>query len=334
MRRKGFTLIELLVVIAIIAILIALLLPAVQQAREAARRTQCRNNLKQIGLALHNYHDVHSVFTASGFNSGACNTSYTPAGRANCRVQNHNGLVMLLPFMDQAPLYNRWNFSAASSDATTASAGAGTAATCIDGLSAQAPMGSAAEILANAQLTTQQMLVYRCPSQAPGSEIASTASAYRAVSGVSGYKTNYDFFVRAIWAHGMCNNWATDALTIRRPFGDNSRCRLADIRDGSSNTMLVGELSFDVFNGNGNVWGYRNWLSMGIDTTDGINNFFWSGINRNPFIGSWARMGSSHTGGCHVVLGDGAVRFLSDNIDNTTLQRLAIIGDGQTLGEF
>ena len=96
MKSRAFTLIELLVVIAIIAVLIALLLPAVQQAREAARRTQCRNNLHQIGLALHNYHDTHSVF---------------PPGQVYCTSigQRTNWLVLILPFVDESALYNAYN---------------------------------------------------------------------------------------------------------------------------------------------------------------------------------------------------------------------------------
>src|SRR5688572_18580233 len=112
-RSAGFTLIELLVVIAIIAVLIALLLPAVQQAREAARRTQCKNNLKQIGLALHNYHDNYQLFPAA---------IIFPAYKssANCTADgqrfnlNTTGWTMLLPFIDQAPLYNQYNSSMAS----------------------------------------------------------------------------------------------------------------------------------------------------------------------------------------------------------------------------
>ena len=100
MRSRGFTLIELLVVIAIIAVLIALLLPAVQQAREAARRTQCRNNMHQLGLALHNYHDTHGCFPASAYcQGGATNPAYGSAGWG----------VMLLPFLDEAALYNAYN---------------------------------------------------------------------------------------------------------------------------------------------------------------------------------------------------------------------------------
>src|SRR3954451_15240789 len=93
--KRGFTLIELLVVIAIIAVLIALLLPAVQQAREAARRTQCRNNLKQIGLALHNYHDAHKIFPPGETSNGTDDPLY-----------GHGPGVDILPYIDQATVYN------------------------------------------------------------------------------------------------------------------------------------------------------------------------------------------------------------------------------------
>ena len=105
-RNKGFTLIELLVVIAIIAILIALLLPAVQQAREAARRTQCRNNLHEIGLALHNYLDAHKMFTPNGVGQPTENVG----GRYLQNWLAWSGFAMLLPYMDQSPIYNRIDF--------------------------------------------------------------------------------------------------------------------------------------------------------------------------------------------------------------------------------
>jgi prepilin-type N-terminal cleavage/methylation domain-containing protein len=106
--KRGFTLIELLVVIAIIAILIALLLPAVQQAREAARRSQCRNNMKQIGIALHSYHDTHNVIPPAGIYRFGGNSPYASAGNPS----SYSWITMILPYMDQAPLYNAINFSA------------------------------------------------------------------------------------------------------------------------------------------------------------------------------------------------------------------------------
>ena len=111
-RSRGFTLIELLVVIAIIAILVALLLPAVQQAREAARRSSCKNNLKQLGLALHNYHDSHNVFPPATINAGLQNCqNHIPGGGP---ILNHTCYQMLLPYLEQGPLYDRYNFSQSS----------------------------------------------------------------------------------------------------------------------------------------------------------------------------------------------------------------------------
>src|SRR5690349_10727234 len=104
--RRGFTLIELLVVIAIIAILIALLLPAVQQAREAARRTQCKNNFKQLGLAIHNYESTHGTAPAGRMSLGYCQNA-TATNVPDPLTRNGHGLSLLLPFIEQAPLYNQ-----------------------------------------------------------------------------------------------------------------------------------------------------------------------------------------------------------------------------------
>ena len=117
-RQRGFTLIELLVVIAIIAVLIALLVPAVQKVREAAARTQCANNLKQQGLALHSYHDANKVLPPAKINSGSAgpynaSTSYYPHKPF---VYNHTGFVLILPYLDQAPLYSRYDFNYPSCD--------------------------------------------------------------------------------------------------------------------------------------------------------------------------------------------------------------------------
>jgi len=113
MRRRGFTLIELLVVIAIIAVLIALLLPAVQAAREAARRLQCTNNMKQIGLALHNYHDVNNLFPM-----GCSSAAYSTPGQYSAK-QNFSCLAAMLPQLGETPIYNAINFNWGCEDSTT-----------------------------------------------------------------------------------------------------------------------------------------------------------------------------------------------------------------------
>src|SRR5262245_1420982 len=117
-RRRGFTLIELLVVIAIIAILIALLLPAVQQAREAARRTQCKNHLKQIGLALHNYESTHTVFPPSSTSPPGSGPWYYPVYGASQpshpSIHLHSFASLILPYIDQANSYNQINYNVSS----------------------------------------------------------------------------------------------------------------------------------------------------------------------------------------------------------------------------
>lgn len=110
-KLGGFTLIELLVVIAIIAVLIALLLPAVQQAREAARRTQCKNNLKQLGLALHNYHDTYRTFPCAAYWLWCPPGGMTNGLCSNAQPRNFTWMTMILPYIDQAPVYNQINFS-------------------------------------------------------------------------------------------------------------------------------------------------------------------------------------------------------------------------------
>ncbi|MDP1796181.1 MAG: DUF1559 domain-containing protein [Planctomycetaceae bacterium] len=330
--RRGFTLIELLVVIAIIAILIALLLPAVQQAREAARRTQCKNNLKQLGLGMHNYHDSFGVFQPGGISQGDCG-AYTSAGKANCKVLNHNGWLMVLPYIDQSTLYNQWNFSAASRDATTTY---GSAPTCIDGSAGQTVMGPTANVLANAALSQTKVTVFKCPSQPPGSDFVADTQYSRAATGVPGRRTNYDMVYRANYAHGACNTWTTDAITIKRAFGDNSKTSIGDVIDGTSNTILAGETKYEVYNGYGTPWAYRGWLQDGIDPTFGINNYYYSSgaPDTRPALASWSYSGSYHVGGAHFVMGDGAVRFISENTNATTIYNLVTIGNGAVVGEF
>ena len=295
-RRRGFTLIELLVVIAIIAILIALLLPAVQQAREAARRTQCRNNLKQLGLALHNYHDTHNGFVARKTGTATCLVTAPFTTRDNCG--RLSGVYGLLPYLDQAPLFNQ----IAAGSATIPPGG---------------PEGWAGWATWNVTLPAMQ-----CPSDGLTPPAA------------NGH--NYLFNI------GDSAINARDSTTVRGTFG-NQRCvNMRDIIDGTSNTILMSE------GVRGNQAPTTNPGACRLLTTNGYVNASlevksWRG--RHQWDGQAERVGfttilppnnvscaasnntnadstdvqlppsSAHTGGVHCLMADGAVRFVSDNID-------------------
>lgn len=318
LRRKGFTLIELLVVIAIIAILIALLLPAVQQAREAARRSTCKNNLKQIGLALHNYNETFSVMPYSTSNPGQC--SFT-------NVTNHRGWLYLLPYLEQTALYNKFNFSAATGERNE---GSGTLA------------GGGAIASGNAALTTTILQPLMCPSD-DGQRVYSGANTTYGSGVANTARTCYDFVVNA---GNSCPDWVSYNRTTRTMFGTNSACRIRDIKDGTSNTVAVSETTLEVVDGVTNSWATAQHVGLGIelDTPPNvyINNWKCCGWDATPYartpifgrLGEWGSPGSTHVGGMHVLMGDGAVRFISENLDTTTRKNLAYMADGQVLGEF
>jgi len=309
-QKRGFTLIELLVVIAIIAVLIALLLPAVQQAREAARRSQCRNNLKQVGLALHNYLDAHSVFPASQFGNGDCVASTSHPSPCS---MNMNGLVLLLPYLDQAPLYGKFNFNQAFG-------------TQISGDGKPVCGGTASANIAAAQSVTTPS-VFNCPSDAH--EAFSTA--YR-------FRTNYDFVVYRY--HLACNDWTTRAASTRTMFEDGSKCSTKDVTDGLSNTAMVGETrKVCCLNGSNAEWYSRGWVQVGVNFGSNPPNRF-ERLPYNPpnanynVLGDWTNTGSFHIRGCHVLLGDGGVRFLSENMDAAIRNNLDRIADGNVVGDW
>ncbi|QDT56283.1 Type II secretion system protein G precursor [Caulifigura coniformis] len=329
-RRVGFTLIELLVVIAIIAILIALLLPAVQQAREAARRTQCKNNLKQCGLALHNYHDTHGIFPFSTMGHG----SVTAGSAMPTRVHNARGWTMLLPMFEQGPLYNQYDHTAAAAERNVA----------------PGAVLAGNPDLVNRNVVSKSLTMLLCPSDSgdPLYRGADTAGQYKisaaaTTAGIYGAKTCYDFNVQRT-ATASVTAYDGLARETRRMFGVNNSARLRDISDGTSNAVMVAETTLNLHNGITAMWGYANHTSSGIDFAyvDGIN--FWrccSWDTPTPFskpnlghVAHWGTPGSFHVGGAHVTLGDGGVRFISQNVDRTTQTRLAYIADNQPVGEF
>ncbi len=339
-KRLGFTLIELLVVIAIIAILVALLLPAVQQAREAARRSSCKNNLKQIGLALHNYHDVHTVFPPGLINSGAIQTSV----RYNFSL-NHTALTMILPFLEQAPLYDTFNFSIASGPAQHASAPP------VYGWDPAGP---------NALATSRFIPTYSCPSDAAPSRVTYSNSAAPHYFVTQAATTNYVLLTGHIAesSTGLWNAYKNSTTTLqdgttgvrwRSAFGNNSSLRMRDLKDGTSSTLMIGETKQDKISPT-----YRTYWGQGRHTgifgrivaTDrryAINvsghefccngSSTWCCNSRPNLQYAWG-LGSMHPGGAQFLLGDGSIRFLSENIDFNTLCKLSFTGDGLVVGEF
>jgi len=313
-RWLGFTLIELLVVIAIIAILIALLLPAVQQAREAARRSQCKNNLKQIGLALHNYLDTYSVFpvykTYGGPNANDC--PFGSNGWSN--VGGFSWRSLILPFVDQVATYNQINFE--------------------QHVQPQCNPNPPGNSWATADKTV--LPVYVCPSdsqdpQRPGPSGANYAAVISVSTNGNGTAPIQDRTFFEMQANARAN-----AISTR------------DVTDGTSNTLAVAEVyrgkNFQMTANPANppipVTGQRcrRWLGTGTCgvTTDRAPN------DPRPDVVSWTNdndeaghtgsrpPSSLHEGGVHGLMGDGSVHFISENIDLTVFRNIATRAGGET----
>lgn len=294
--RPGFTLIELLVVIAIIAVLIALLLPAVQQAREAARRTQCKNHLKQMGLALHNFHDTFNRFPTGGTVPWATNT----AGATQWDDPPRNGIgwmVQILPYVDQANLYNLGNTTVAAN--TTVN-------------------------------------VYFCPSRRSNTVISTGAlNDYAAVTPADSPNSWDQFWYGETWSVPMNAPYSGIIVRTGNPTGPQRFSRFKDITDGTSNVMAIGEKWVPVTGYGGGQWhddhGYSDGWDPDIIRTTGypIQHDSKTGGPNDGY-----NFGAQHVGGCHFLMGDGAVRFISQNMNATTLNNLGHRSDGAVVGDF
>lgn len=315
--RSGFTLVELLVVIAIIGILIALLLPAVQAAREAARRSQCSNNLKQVVLGLHNYHDTHRVFPPGFIDS---DPTYTAGSQGV--MQNVNGLAwstFILPFIEQAPLYDQVQSQTLGFARHWERDFGG----------ASAPIPASREGVS----------VYSCPSD--------TMSLINTKRGNYG-KNNY-----------LGNSGNAAAIDRKGIFWVNSAVRMADIRDGTSNAVMVIERTGtrELANTSCGVgaaavacdWNAGLWIgpsyvgnsvgwhpgldSPDVDSYGGGNATYMINRSNQTWGNSWGSA-SDHPGGLQLALCDGSVRFVSETIDMLTYRYIRDRQDGNVVGEF
>ncbi len=331
-RRRGFTLVELLVVIAIIGILVGLLLPAVQAAREAARRMQCSNNLKQLGLALHNYESTYKKLPAARMSLGFCQVKTAPF-TPDPLSKNGHGLVSLLPFLEQTPLYNRFDQRGAFGNYLTTGN----------------PLPPTLDAVAtgNAALAATIIPTFSCPSD-PGPVTDTASTAYSPDIGVNASllyaKTGYDF-VTPCFSLRNFNHHRNLTTENRYLFGENSYVRFAEATDGLSNTLAMAEQTLQTFNGRTSGWSFAGWVSVGIDPVGAFNTTFpaqglniWNYNNNasplNKTVGrraSWYNCASLHTGGAQVALGDGSVRFITQSMDIPSLTYFSRMSDGQTL---
>lgn len=317
MRWRGFTLVELLVVIAIIGILIALLLPAVQAAREAARRSQCSNNLKQLGLALHNYHDAFKAFPAVGYGRGWASAATGDAAEGPT-VLNHNSWVSLAPFYEQSALYDAYDFTVAACDYTR---------------STSRPVAGDAAV--NAPVVTQRPTVFQCPSDTWEVRVRVSDWYKLGSSTERSIKTNYDF---SAYRTVSRFDWWPSLTDMRYKylFSTNSCSKIADVRDGTSNTVAVNETVRHVVDGECPAWGIRGWVMTGIDIKSGINKWDYPVLGswytgdrtvRRGQLFSWGLGGSLHPGGANACMADGSVRFLSETTEaSTSLPAVGTVG--------
>ncbi len=343
-KTRGFTLIELLVVIAIIAVLIALLLPAVQQAREAARRTQCKNNLKQIGLALANYESTFTVFPPARLGrypngvSGSWDDGWT------------SWTIMILPYIEQSALYNTYNINLRWNDP------------------------------GNAAIVANPLKAYICPST-PGTNRLDLNSANSPQPAAGDYSaTAYMSQKYYIAVGGYTTTWTskTDPIgnqlrqgILNKPgaptdaaYAQFQPTRYRDITDGTSNTTAVGEsagapaaygpsknifpggsltgtVNIADYNSAGGTYAYTGGTAWADDgKVTGVQGCNMTGTARGtaPIAAmntcNDSEMYSFHTGGVTFVMGDGSVRFISQNIDVNTFAAVVTKGGGEAVGDF
>jgi prepilin-type N-terminal cleavage/methylation domain-containing protein/prepilin-type processing-associated H-X9-DG protein len=369
-RRRAFTLIELLVVIAIIAILIGLLLPAVQKVREASARMKCQNNLKQIGLAVHNYHGATEKlppfsYAPNGHDEGGAFSGSLPPEAPS---KHHSGFLYLMPYLEQDNIARQYNPAKGANDKTTP----------------LVPGGPT-----NFELTMKPIPTYLCPSMP-----VPTAAVYGGHSSYAMSRGNFEYATDATGAVVASPKlrWTADDGMLCSAFqpppvgspttvpGSLMTLRLSSVNDGLSNTFMVGEKHYRV---EGSVWlagatnnvdggdlsgqrytGNTNYAfpHPGLDTCEGVTmtpmntrklvtksteyrirpgsvTSTAGGLNTNDSTAwykntSLAAFSSSHTGGCNFVFGDGSVKFVRESIAMPTYKALGSRHGGEVIGDY
>jgi prepilin-type N-terminal cleavage/methylation domain-containing protein len=345
-RRRAFTLIELLVVIAIIAILIGLLLPAVQKVREAAARSKCMNNLKQLALATHNYHDTNGVLPPGAANDQ--NPFGTQATISTGAQWGSSWLVYSLPGIEQNAIYSKWVFNTHSGYTNNANI----------------------TLIRNITIPT-----FRCPSSPVPDMMAGRGGAAgplmnHSYTGIAGSamgisSTGLGIPTTGTYQQGCCNgtgSWASDTGI----FYAGSKVNLL-MQDGTSNTWMIGEQSDHIRDANnqpitagytagvGNSGGLYGWPMGAAHNTGGQQSGWGDGrhfncttvrwtINRrgltnssangtNNDVGANFPINSAHTGGANMALGDGTVRFFRDSLSPVVIHAFCTRAGGETVSE-
>jgi prepilin-type N-terminal cleavage/methylation domain-containing protein/prepilin-type processing-associated H-X9-DG protein len=318
--RNAFTLVELLVVIAIIGVLVSLLLPAVQAARESARRTACVNKLRQIGQAMHNYADANKRLPQG------CATIVAGGTSLGERDPNSGAtwVVFILPFIERESLAANYDHSVWSRHAT------------------------------NNAITKTQLAELDCPSHPPVTSLLTQAATGVAnPSGFIGFaKGNYAVNVGSHQFDSVFTATKKGPFSVRGVYG----AKWSEIVDGTSKTILLSEIVKAQFNGQGDDRGAWGWAtgatfsggipSGGVLTPNTLSHVDWAPYVNNDSTNSVYHLRSGgdccggvgarsfHPSGCNFVFADGTVRTLADTINPTTYQRLLAIADGQVLGDY
>jgi len=333
--REGFTLIELLVVIAIIAVLIALLLPAVQAAREAARRAQCVNNMKQLGLAIQNYHDSSNSFPPGRIWAPSPTQAF-PTILAG--VQNTPWFVLMLPQFEQQALYDAFNFALGS-----------------EGPNRPFPLG----YLANSTVESNKVGLFQCPSDNPNTYSFPASLSVGPLATAVLTRGNYAAaWGNTNWGQGMSSESILTTPYLLSAFGHLGRITFATVTDGSSNTVFMSEvLQGTAADVRGLMWSFGAGSSSFFSrftpngTTDYLGQFngfdqlgdSFSCVN-DPVHGlpcaaqtnhgnntAFAASRSRHPGGVNSLFGDGSVRFIKNSISPPIWVGLNSIQAGEVL---